>query len=378
MHDETEFGVVYDSVSLSDATKGMGASRLSVSEKWARVTASFELPSEYRSLAELRGIHGGKNFVILGSGPSINDTLPELLDLVAKGAKIIAINAAHDWLLAKGITPHFGLMADPKPWVVDYQTPTAGVKYLIASQCDPSVFERFKGHGGVYVWHLPPHEDAHEITPEAMSMVRDEVSDAAERMKALAQKHNRHLWVSQEGGSTGGMRAFDITTYFGSIGDHLFGMDSSGVREPGADHTEMHGHPKPHIAKQFQSPVYLRDSNGLDLVTEYWTNNPMAQQALQWEHFLRARIEGMRNGTYPVKVVTVYGTGLFPDWAALRGLHVNSDRAEQLRAAGHRPEFRAPVFHSLMGEESSTQVDLQVKFTHDPEAPGQFITFGDA
>ena len=56
-----------------------------------------------------------RSIVIAASGPSLADELPRLRDLLACGAKLMAIRGAHDYLIHEGIIPDYALTVDPLP-----------------------------------------------------------------------------------------------------------------------------------------------------------------------------------------------------------------------------------------------------------------------
>lgn len=95
----------------------------------------------FPSFADLRDTETG-TVVIVGGGPSLLNTLPRVREAQANGAKVFAVNASHDWLIAQGIVPDYATMGDARPWV-DYITPRADVKYVLFSQLPGTTLERF-------------------------------------------------------------------------------------------------------------------------------------------------------------------------------------------------------------------------------------------
>ena len=77
--------------------------------------------------------------VICGSGPSIEDEIETIRSLYFEGAVIFALNGAARWLEDNGITPHYQVLMDAQPQTKDLVGPAK--TYLLASQCDPSVFD---------------------------------------------------------------------------------------------------------------------------------------------------------------------------------------------------------------------------------------------
>lgn len=90
------------------------------------------------------------------AGPSLRDTAHEL-----EGKKYVwALNAAHDYLLKRGITPSHGVTMAPEDGILGcFQTPSPSTTYLVASQANPEVLDRLRARGNrVMLWHAhcPP------------------------------------------------------------------------------------------------------------------------------------------------------------------------------------------------------------------------------
>jgi hypothetical protein len=85
---------------------------------------------------------------IVGSGPSILETWQKIDPMDT----VLACNAAHDFLIARGHVPHYAMFFDAAEIMASMFTPHKGVHYLIASRCHPKVFEKLKGFE-VTVWH---------------------------------------------------------------------------------------------------------------------------------------------------------------------------------------------------------------------------------
>lgn len=90
---------------------------------------------------------------LVAGGPSLETTFDELKALVDDGAKLVAFNGTHDWLLDRGLRPSAMIMVDSRPTNARFvQRPVETCKYFIASQCHPDVFEALKDNE-VYIWH---------------------------------------------------------------------------------------------------------------------------------------------------------------------------------------------------------------------------------
>ncbi len=142
--------------------------------------------------------------VIVGGGPSLADTIDELKWRQSLGQSVWAMNGSARFLSDNGVTPDFYVMLDARP---ENRKLLFGngpkTKYLIASQCDPSVFDAL-AHFDVTVWHA---------NSEKMDSVL-----AAEKEKPV------HLIG---GGTTVGLNAMVLAFAAGYRKIHLYGFDSS-------------------------------------------------------------------------------------------------------------------------------------------------------
>lgn len=138
---------------------------------------------------------------IVGSGPSLKRTLKSIR------GDVFACNAAHDFLVAHGIVPKYGMLWDADQVVTKFVTPRKDVTYLLASRCHPSVFEQFEGYKYI-VWHAGG--DKHI----------DECLEESRRYEPLIN-----------GGSAAVTRSLFMCFAMGYAEMHLFGVDSSCEQE---------------------------------------------------------------------------------------------------------------------------------------------------
>lgn len=138
----------------------------------------------------------GKPVAVVGGGPSLKDTIEELKTFDT----IIACGSVHDYLVENGVRPTYCVIVDPDPLVVTYLQNIYHIdnrcKYLVASQCDPSVFEYLK-YNNIYIWHAGGNDSYFQ--PNEMVI---------------------------GGGCTVGTRAIVLAMSFGYKNIHLFGMDT--------------------------------------------------------------------------------------------------------------------------------------------------------
>lgn len=109
---------------------------------------NYALSQDYIPFNKLMHTKSGA-VAIVGSGPSLKDTLPMLRDF---DGDILACNASFKFLLDKGITPDYMFCFDADPLVSAFFTPHLDVTYLICSRCPPVAFELLKGCR-IVVWH---------------------------------------------------------------------------------------------------------------------------------------------------------------------------------------------------------------------------------
>lgn len=201
---------------------------------------------------------------IVGGGWSLEETLPELLDLCwTRGVSIVALNGAGKWLMERNIRPAVLVVLDarrPTAEFVDVEIP--GCKYLIASQCDPQAFDYARDRE-TYIFHV--------------------LSTQGEREKAVLDDYYRGgYWTNVIGGSTVGLRAVTIARQMGFRFQHLFGMDS--CYAPDGRH---HAYPQDLNEGEGSTRMYWAMSgNGKAEGREFRCSTWQASQAQNFKDFL--------------------------------------------------------------------------------------------
>ena len=203
-----------------------GVLNLPTEQRLANINAAIR-----RGLSQVRGHSANEQTICLvGSGPSLDSTVPELRQLVAEGCKVVALNGAYGWLLEHGITPSAMVIIDGRAFNARFITqPVDGCSYFLASQCAPEVFDRVRGVPNVFLWHCLTGDDPTE--------------------KALLDGYYLNAWQPVSGGCTVGTRAVYLFRILGFQSMHLFGMDSCyldghghAIEQPendGDDHTRV-------------------------------------------------------------------------------------------------------------------------------------------
>lgn len=91
--------------------------------------------------------------VMVASGPSLLGQLDSIRKERALGRPIIAIKGAHDWLIEHDLVPDYAVAIDPQEHRWDcFKRKHPSVRYMIASQCHPAMFEHLAGMQ-VFLWH---------------------------------------------------------------------------------------------------------------------------------------------------------------------------------------------------------------------------------
>lgn len=143
---------------------------------------------------------------IVGFGPSLRQTWREI-----KTPHIITTSGAHDFLIERGRRPTWHVEFDPRPHKAFFlQRPHLDVIYLLASQCNPNLFDQLAGNK-VMLWH---------------GMGGDGLDDAD-----LVIEKEGDDGILLFGGSNAGLRAFLIGHVLGFRRFELFGLDCSYVED---------------------------------------------------------------------------------------------------------------------------------------------------
>jgi hypothetical protein len=150
--------------------------------------------------------------MIVGGGPSLKAQIPTIRKLREEGVKLVCLNNAYQYCLDHDIKPSAYVMVDARPFNARFVENTIpDCKYFIASQCDPSVFEKLdKVREQTYIWH----------------------TSAEEIQEALKEVYPKCYPVP--GGSTVLLRAIPLFRMLGFKRFHIFGCDS--CLEDGAHH----------------------------------------------------------------------------------------------------------------------------------------------
>lgn len=140
--------------------------------------------------------------VLVGGGPSLRQTFPEIKKRQELGQAVFALNGAAQFLNCQNIVPDFQVLLDPQR-VVGAMIGNAD-RYLAASQCHPEVVRALPDP---ILWHLAV-EGAEEQIPD--------YDDA---------------FCLTGGGFTVGLSAMPLVYALGYRKLHLYGYDSSAATD---------------------------------------------------------------------------------------------------------------------------------------------------
>lgn len=149
-----------------------------------------------------------RHAVLIGGGASAARFLSEFAwRKTYHNQTLFALNGVSRWLQDNGIAPDYGVILDPRPGNARFVDAgvhwSAGVHWLLASQCHPDVFDAAAGQA-ISVWHF-----------------------AAEGIEAALAPGETIVG----GGLTVGLSAMGVAYALGYRQMHLYGYDSSDTDE---------------------------------------------------------------------------------------------------------------------------------------------------
>jgi hypothetical protein len=278
-----------------------GRGRVDTSEYLARVRRGQQ--SVMPSLLQLvNREHSGdwrkpSTVCIVGGGPSLLESVGALRRLIKRGAKVLAVNKSHDWLLKRGLRCDYAALLDPKDWVAGYiDLDLAAAKdtrrkagrfwadptYLIASQCHDATLAKFKHHPRAYLWHAAAGVGESEI---------------------LRGEFPGEMWVNVAGASVIGLRAVGLAHGLGFRAIHLFGIDGS-MKPPTATDgaPALYAYAKPHIDPTW-NPFEVKLNSGWRRA--FLSNQHMARSVYEFEDSMKdwdAQIQAGRMAPFCLRV----------------------------------------------------------------------------
>lgn len=142
--------------------------------------------------------HDG-SIVLVASGWSMPDYIDEIKAHRKLGRPIVAIKAAHDFLVENGVEPDLWINLDPRDRTSGIQRLNDHTVYMPASRCPPSTFDHLQGRK-ILLWHSwSPGAEMEAMGPGKLAV---------------------------GGGTTSGLRAINIGYLLGFRKFVLYGYDS--------------------------------------------------------------------------------------------------------------------------------------------------------
>lgn len=202
---------------------------------------------------------------LVGGGPSLESTLPELVSLVRQGAKLVTTNGAYRWCVDRNLQPSAQIVLDARPGSVRFVEPEIPkCRYYLASQCHPAVWDAVAGREYVGIWH--------SIVPEAQN-------PQSEKGKILTEYYGGH-WHGVAGGTTVITRAIGLLRMMGYLRFDLFGVDSCAMGK------EHHAYTQPENDKDALARVTVA-ATGSDTGRDFWCSAWHIKQAEDFAQIIR-------------------------------------------------------------------------------------------
>ena len=224
--------------------------------------------------------------IVLAGGPSINEFEEEIREKRESGMPLVTMNGSYDWAIKHGLKPSLQAIIDAREcnsrFVRQVEGVTDETRYLIASQCDPSVFAAVP-HDRALMWQVT-------LEPEA----------EAEVNRLYGEKFVD--WLPIPGGSTVALRALCALQALGYRKFHIYGLDSC-LPESGFEH---HGYEQPENDHQKSTWIWVTLGAGTEWEKKFRCNT--------W-HIVQANdFRGMANRVLQHSKLIVYGDGLIAHW----------------------------------------------------------------
>lgn len=109
----------------------------------------------------------GRSIALVGGGPSLSNYLGELY----KYQTVIACGSVHDYLVNNGVIVDYCVVCDPDPITAEYlKLHHESITYLLASQCDKSVFNLLRERT-CYLWHSSGGEEFNKIFTDKENII---------------------------------------------------------------------------------------------------------------------------------------------------------------------------------------------------------------
>ena len=161
---------------------------------------SLGLPDLSQQIGELTDKHA----IIIGGGPSVEFHVEQLEQLKVNGAAVITIERMLPWCLLHGIVPEYVAVMDASDDVIAaFHTLPTMCRYLVATQCQPAVFDALKGLE-VSIFSTPQR---------------------GIDINAMREKHDLPMATQVNSGGSVTLCAMSLAMTLGARSLHVFGFD---------------------------------------------------------------------------------------------------------------------------------------------------------
>lgn len=212
---------------------------------------------------------------LVGGGPSLAATLPELRALVFAGAKLVALNGAYQWCLDHNLQPKAHIVLDARPETAALVgPPVPECRYYFASQCAPETWDALGDRPHVAIWHAG--------------------GDAP--LEALLNEYYLGRWVGIPGGTTVGTRAIALLRTLGFLRFDCFGLDSCWLGDA------HHAYPQAQNDRDGHYRLTVQATHGQVPPRDFWVAPWHVKQLEDFVLFVRAHGEKV--------LLNIHGDGL--------------------------------------------------------------------
>jgi len=145
---------------------------------------------------------------LIAGGPSLNDTVEELREVVYEGAVIVTVNGAHQWAIDRNFKPQGHIVIDARASNAHFldAPEVPGCRYYLGSQCHSDLWDKVEGREHVGICHAMGPDD--------------------EALQEVLNRYYVKRWENIAGGTTVTSRAIGLLRALGYLRFHLFGVDS--------------------------------------------------------------------------------------------------------------------------------------------------------
>ena len=180
--------------------------------------------------------------ILVCGGPSLAETEKELIEAYWAGGKIIAVNGTYRWCLERNLKPSAAIMLDARAFNARFvEQDVPGCKYLLASQCHPSMFDMCRDRETL-IWHACSAGEAE-----------------LELLNEYYFKRTHPVTL----GTTVGVRGISLLRMLGFQHIEIFGLDSCWLDD------KHHGYAQPENNRDGRLGVWLRPKGRDDLAQRF-------------------------------------------------------------------------------------------------------------